>query len=301
MRGKSRGFASILAGCFLTLSLAPAGVRAEGQPAVQPGGEAEASAPSGSAAPAVATEKAASATDEAEAPPADDRRLLLRQADTLYRERGIRPGSEKLKQLIQLLESGLKRYTGDYDLMWRLARAYWWKADGLPNGEEKAKYGKKAMQYGDWARVKSPKTVEGHYYAALGVGAYSQAIGILSALTKGLEGKFNERLDKALAIDAKYECAGPMVTKGRYYFELPWPKYDGEKAIEWYQKAVAACPKSVRGWAYLAEVLEKEGEEARAKEALSRALAIDPKTAPDPAEARRGREYARKLQERWNE
>lgn len=255
----------------------------------------------GAAVPAAEPEAAAPAEEkapEAQAPEAGDLEATVRQADALYAKREATFAGPNIDQSIVLLEEAVKKHPGEFELLWRLARAYFWKSDGAPTSELKSSWGMKAMQYGDYARVRNPEDVRGHYFAALGVGSYSQGMGILSALTKGLEGKFNERLDKALAIDPKYDCGGPMNAKGRYYFELPWPKYKGKKSIEWLERSLAACPNSVRALYYLAETQLKEGEDAKAKANLQKAVSIDPASFEDPPEVRRARPWAQALLEK---
>ena len=110
-----------------------------------------------------------------------------------------------------------------------------------------------------------PAWVGGHYYAAAGIGIYSQAVGILKALGEGLESKFNERLDKAIEIDPRFQKEMPLIAKGRYYFELPWPKRNLGKSATWYRKALALDPNNLRATAWLAETLWSDGDVAGAR------------------------------------
>lgn len=129
--------------------------------------------------------------------------------------------------------------------------------------------------------------------AALGVGAYAQAVGILKALGDGLESKFNERLDKALQLDPDFLWGAPLLTKGRYYFELPWPKRDLAKSASFYEKALAKSPGNLRTWYFLAETLLKDGKARKARDAIEQVK--QGSTAYDPAEGRRVQELAKKL------
>ena len=76
----------------------------------------------------------------------------------------------------------------------------------------------------------NPSRVEGWFYASAGVGMYSLGISIVTALLDGMESKYIDRLKKAQAADPTYYDHGADVSWGRYWYELPWPKYDGEKS-----------------------------------------------------------------------
>src|SRR5215469_14357715 len=146
---------------------------------------------------------------------------------------------------------------------------------------------------GDRMVKAKPDWVGGNYYAAAGIGIYSQAVGILKALGEGLEAKFNERLDKAIQLDPRFQKEMPLIAKGRYFFELPWPKRNLGKSATWYRKALAVNPNNLRATAWLAETLWRDGDVAGAKAQLAKvAEAHDP---DDPAEEDRVKSIAKKI------
>ncbi len=116
---------------------------------------------------------------------------------------------------------------------------------------------------------------------------------LIAALRQGIEGKFLGHLNKAMAIDKKYDNAGPLNALGRFYFELPWPKYDGDKSIELLREAIALVPNDLRARVYLADTLLEEDEPAEAKKLLDEVLASRPGV--DPPEERRAQELAKAL------
>ncbi len=126
------------------------------------------------------------------------------------------------------------------------------------------------------------------------MGAYSEAVGILTAIGEGLESKYNERLDAALKMDPSYERGGPLLAKGRYYYELPWPKRDLKKSASFYQKVLTKHPEQLRAWLYLAETLLADGEERQAHEAILKVFqgSVD----YDPAEGHRVQGWAKRVQ-----
>lgn len=212
--------------------------------------------------------------------------------DTQYDQK--RGDTAEVKQLDEALKKAVEATPEDYEVLWRAARILNWRADGTTDAKVKKSLGKQVWELGDRARKVAPERVEGHYFAALGIGAYSEAVGILAALGEGLEGKYNERLDAALRIDAMYGRGGPLLAKGRYFYKLPWPKRDLKKSTSHYQKALARHPEQLRAWLYLAETLRAEGEEKKAHEAILEVTRGS--VGYDPAEGRRVQGWAKPVQ-----
>ena len=209
-----------------------------------------------------------------------------------------RDDPEAIKQTDAAISAGLKETPADYELLWRASRSRWFTADGVvePDRQKlKKQLGKEAWNYADRALKVKADGFEGHYYKALSVGAYSQAVGILTALSEGLEGQFVENLDFAIKANEAYDRAGPLRAKGRYYWELPWPKRDLGKSKELLDKAIKLSPEHTRSWLFLAETLLKDGKAKEAKEALTKAQTLSQDY--DPPEARRVLKWAKPLAE----
>ena len=212
------------------------------------------------------------------------------QLDALYSQRHDK---EKLKQLEKAVEDALSAHPEDFGVLWRASRFYYWQCDGQTSPAQKKALGQKSTDLGQKALAKNPERIEGHYFAAIGIGCYSQAIGVVTALRQGVEGKFNKWLDKAISLDAGYDNAGPLIAKGRYHFELPWPKRSYDKSAEVLKKAIAEKPHALRAHLYLAETLLADGEEQAAKDAVQKALSGA--ESYDVAEARRVKAWAKPL------
>jgi len=180
-----------------------------------------------------------------------------------------------------------------YEVLWRIARWYYWMADapGISD-EEKARLGKLTWDYGDRATRADPGRVEGWFYASTGVGMYSIGISIVKALLEGMEGKYLDRLKKAQSIDPTFYGYGAGVSWGRYYYELPWPKYDAEKSEQELRQALRQNPKNLRAKVFLAELYFKEDQPQEARKLLEEVLAATP-GAYDPPEERRAQTMAR--------
>lgn len=198
-----------------------------------------------------------------------------------------------IKATNEAITDALTANAQSYDILWRAARFRWWTADGMPNDTKRRGVAKAAWDYADRALRAKSDGFEGHYYKALSIGAYSQAVGVLTALSEGLEGQFNENLDFAIKQNGCFDRAGPYRAKGRYYFELPWPKRDLDKSKEMLEKAVKCSPEALRTQYFLADTLKKDGDDKKAKEAIDKAVNGD--GSYDPPEARRVKAWAKPL------
>mgnify|MGYP001589679408 CR=1 FL=1 len=216
---------------------------------------------------------------------------LLKASDVSYDQRD-QPG--KWDEAKAKIDEAEKLSPKDYGLLWRMSRALYWKSDGL-TGDEQMKLGKASWDYGEKAIAANLKGVEGYYYAALGMGNYSLGIGILKALSQGIEGKYRDRLGRAGQIDAKYDEGGIDTAWGRFYFKLPWPKYDEKKSEAHFKRALQTQPAHVRARVYYAELLLSEKRLPEAKKLVKEALAHQP-GAYDLPEEKRAQAWAKQLQ-----
>jgi tetratricopeptide (TPR) repeat protein len=223
-----------------------------------------------------------------------DVQALLAQADDAWKRRD-EPGA--LDEIRSRLARAEQAAPDDYGVLWRLAQLYFWLSDDPSSkDEEKSRLGKKSWDYGDRATRANPSGVEGWYFAAVGMGNYSLGIGVLKALGQGIEGKFKERLARAESIDPRYFSGGIFTAWGRFYFKLPWPKYNARKSELALQKAIRLNRDNVRGRVFLAELYEKEGHPDEARRLLQEAITRKPGSYDAPEE-RRSQQLARDLLE----
>ena len=228
----------------------------------------------------------------AAADPSAEVARLLGAVDAAWPSRD-EPG--KLDAILVDLKKAEALAPSDYDVLWRTARWYYWMADAPDIAdEEKARLGKTAWDYGDRATASNPNRVEGWFYASTGVGMYSIGISIIKALLDGMEGKYLDRLKKAESIDPSYYGYGAEVAWGRYWYELPWPKYDAEKSEAALRKALKQYPKNLRAKVFLAELYLKEDHAKEATKLLEDVIAASP-GAYDAPEERRVQAMARRV------
>jgi hypothetical protein len=194
-----------------------------------------------------------------------------------------------------LIADGLKAFPEDFEILWRAARFRWWVADGASEEKLKKQIAKEGWLYAERAVKARPDAVQGHYYVAVNIGAYSQAVGVLKALGEGLEGKFNDELERARKADAAFDRHGPINAKGRYWWELPWPKRDLAKSRTELKTVAEKHPEHLRAWFYLAETELKDGHAVEAKTYIDRVLTGS--ESYDPPEGRRIKRWAKPLAE----
>ena len=161
-----------------------------------------------------------------------------------------------------------------YDVAWRAARAAFWICDRTEDSATDLEFGQKGYQWGEKAMALKADGVEGHYYYACSLGEYSKGMSIVVALTKGLGNKYLAECNKAISLNGRFDHGGPYRALGRYYFEVPWPKYDAAKAEQNYRAASGVDGNFGRTWYYLAELYGKEGNTVKEKEALDKLAAI---------------------------
>lgn len=229
---------------------------------------------------------AAPAAPAAEAPP--DAAGFVARFDDLWK---TRDDEASIKATNDAIREGVKAFPSDYAILWRAARFRWWTADGLTDEKVKRSTAKEGWNYANRAVAANPAGAEGKYYVALNIGAYSQAVGILKALSEGLEGQFVENLDFAIKHNEAFDRFGGRTAKGRYHWELPWPKRDLKKSKDELQKSIDQHPEHLRNYLFLAETLLKDGDAKGAKVQIDKVVTGD--SAYDPPEARRIKRWAK--------
>jgi hypothetical protein len=208
---------------------------------------------------------------------ADD---FVAKLDAVYLEREARDADNAAT-----IEQALQAAPESYAVLWRAARWHCWRVESV-SGEEAKVEGETCWNLAKRAIAVQPGGVEGQYYAASGVGQYASHIGILKAISMGIEGVFNGYCDKAVQIDGAFLNGAPYLMKGRYWHELPWPKRDYGKSAEMLRKALAVQPQNVRAQIYLADTLVDDGDVAGAKAVIDAAAAHKPGVYDAPEERR---------------
>lgn len=224
-----------------------------------------------------------------------DTSFFMREGDALWEKRGV---LENAEVSIVSYRKALEADANSYEACWKIARAYSFLGDMLPETKEMRnrhkERGIEGMRYAKKALELNPEGVEGHYYYTLSLAQYSIGISIIKALAKGLGPKYEEHIGKALKINKMYDTAGSLRAVGRYWYKLPWPKRNMKKSIAYLEEAVVSAPTNIRGHIYLAESYLKAKEKERAKEQLQKALEIIPNLTIE-VDAKRWKKRAKEL------
>jgi len=206
----------------------------------------------------------------------------MAQADALYEQGGLDNLLKSAELYAQILESD----PGSYDAAWKASRSYreycnQSKENNVEGWQNICKqYGEKGMMYGEKAIALNPDRVEGNFWYGCSVGNYSDGVSILTALREGLKDKTQTSFEKSYEIDKTYSDGGPIKALGRYWYVLPWPMNDNEKALSYLKEFNQAYPGDPEGQVFLAEVLIDEGGDeniAQAKELLAQASVCEEK------------------------
>lgn len=214
---------------------------------------------------------------------------MLARLDALHARRDERAALDEARRIA---DAALARAPGDYGTLWRAARVVFTESDEpTRSSDDRSRLGKQAYDLAQRAIAANPNDVAGEYWAALSIGSYAEGMGVLRALTGGIEGKFKRPLERATALDVRYDDGNIPVVWAAYYLELPWPKRDRAEAAKQLQRALTINPANLRARLYQAQIAVAEDRGAEAK-ALLAAIAAAPVGKYDAPEERRVKKEA---------
>lgn len=214
----------------------------------------------------------------AEAP---DPRAALVEASRAWQRRD-RPGV--IEETLASLEVFRAANPDDYEVHWQIAR--FWHALSLRGDKPQAQTAFSGVTFAERATQLNPKGVEGWFWLASTLGSYAEKSGIVDAVRQGLAGRIEAAALKAVALNPGYDHGAPLVALGQYYYALPWPLQDVERARSYMERAVAAGPKYALNLYFLAEMEWSEGNHAAAKVLFERIIALGPSDGDPPATRR---------------
>lgn len=198
-------------------------------------------------------------------------------------------------ELERRLDVELKRRPGDASLWVEDCLLQVWLGDSATHRAVKKQLARQARGSAERALAIDPGDSAAHYCAAISVGQYALSVGVVSAIKEGLLGTFNRHIDFALAHDPDLRWGSPLLVKGRYYAEIPWPMRDLSASEALYQQVIARHPENLRVYLFRAQSLAQAGRHSEALESLKRAL--DAPVDYDPPEGRRVQALARMLKQ----
>ncbi len=203
---------------------------------------------------------------------------LLKKGDAIYRKAY---GNKKTWDAMYYYKEAVKLNPKSFEAQWRVARAFFWLTDNTDNKSKDKDLGWQGYAAALQAIRLNPKRVEGHYFAALCVGEYSKGLGIVTALRKGIEGKFKNHLNMSMKIKRCYDHGGADRAYGNLFHLLPWPKRDREKAMKHYKWSLRCRKDHPRTHYYMARCLAAAGKKDEAKKQIEKCLAVKRTAAKD--------------------
>ncbi len=184
----------------------------------------------------------------------EDVKAAVRDADGFYRTRQEQGNIEKA---LAVLRPAAAAHPESYDIQWRLARALFWLSETQKDSDVHRTLAEEGARAGDRAVAAKPDGTAGLYFGALCVGEIAHSVGVLTALTMGLEGRFREPMLKVEKVDPGIDNGGLYNGLGRYKYELPWPKRDLDASVKYLRRAIELTPADLRARVFLAETLAK--------------------------------------------
>ncbi len=210
----------------------------------------------------------------------EDAGSALQEAGRLW---GTRDAGNSAETAIKLLDRVHAAEPDHFEVCWNLSRFHYWLAAGATDKGVKAHHGKVGWDYAEKAKKLRPGAVDGYYWAAANIGAYSNGHGVVTALKEGLGDKFQQNAEKAAQINAAHDDAGPLRALGRFYFSLPWPLRDLEKSRDYLSRSLKIAPNSAINLYYLADLEQEEGNAAVARSLCQDVLALEPAAGDGPS------------------
>jgi hypothetical protein len=208
-------------------------------------------------------------------------------AETLARLDALHARRDEPVALVEerrLADAALAEAPTDYGALWRAARALFDESETPQlSDDQRSQLGQRAYDLAERAIAANPNDAAAQYWAALSIGRYAEKMGVLRALSNGIEGRFKRPLERATALDVSYDHGSVPVVWAAYYLELPWPKRDRDRAARELQRALAINPANLRARLYQARIAidEDHPDIARALLAMIAAAPVGRYDAPE--------------------
>lgn len=209
----------------------------------------------------------------------------VEQADEYYR---LRKDPAQVKKGIELAEAQIAKNAGDYEMLWRLARFYWFtgdKSEGkarLANFEKAKAYAEKAVEVND-------KDIDGQYWLAACIGSVGIEKGILNSLF--MVPSMKKALEKCISINPKHGRSHYLY--GRLLWQVPGIAGGNiKKAYEEIKLAVLYDPYDTSHWLAYGQIAAANKDYKPARDAFERVLGM-PDDPEDPISSQQDKEEAK--------
>jgi tetratricopeptide (TPR) repeat protein len=211
---------------------------------------------------------------------------LIRKADQL-------DAQEQSDAAIETLKQAEKISPTNSDVLIKLSQEYSDKIDAVKNRSEKLHYANLCLEYAKKAVRQAPDSSDAHVCLSI---AYGKMTDFVDSKTKMEYSKVvKSEAEKAVELNPKNDLA--LLILARWNFDMatlnPFlkgiaqalygqlPPASKEKAIEYFQRAIAAAPQRILHHGAYAEALESMGRTQEAKTEWSKVKQLKPTDAED--------------------
>jgi tetratricopeptide (TPR) repeat protein len=214
---------------------------------------------------------------------------VISEADRLF---GYGADQASERQALEILERALTSDPGDYQLLWRLARSYYYVGDGAPD-KERVSFFERGIDAGKRASRQNADGVEGHFWLAANWGGVCREKRGIAAF-KDVKYVRNE-MEMALKLNSSYEDGAAYTALGEIDRQLP-KLFGGsvKRAITTLEAGLKVAPDSTEIRFALAEAYLDSDRKNDARMQLEESLKL-PVSSTRAPESRRAQEKARAL------
>tara|TARA_Y100001970_G_scaffold133844_1_gene164916 strand:+ start:1191 stop:1934 length:744 start_codon:yes stop_codon:yes gene_type:complete len=186
-----------------------------------------------------------------------------------------------------------KNNKNDSEILWRLARSYFDLSDQTSDEKLQKKYIDQGLPFAKKALELNPDSAKSNHWYAVMFGRQGQLEGTKQKILNSYDMK--EYCLRAIGIDPNYD--GSLHVMGRWHYNianLSWferniarivyatpPTGSFKEAIEYFEKAITVNPKDIRHYLWLGKSLYAINDYAKAKEILTKSLALELNTDSD--------------------
>lgn len=199
---------------------------------------------------------------------------------------------ERDKQSLALAEKALAGESGNYQWLWRVARACYFVGDGADKND-KLRHFEHGIEIGQRATTQQPDAVEGHFWLAVNYGGAAELKGMFKALS--LVKKIRSEMEIVLRLNDRYQDGSAYHALGEIDRQLP-RLFGGnlQRSIQRLEQGAQVAPENIQIKFVLAEAYKDAGRKEDARRQLQEIMARQPN--PAHAKSERGtQEKARQL------
>jgi tetratricopeptide (TPR) repeat protein len=174
--------------------------------------------------------------------------------------------SERDKQSLAIAEKGLAGDGGNYQWLWRVARACYFVGDGAGR-DDKLRLFDRGIEVGQRAISLQPESVEAHFWLAVNYGGYAEQKGAFKALR--MVKKIRAEMEAVLRLNDRYHEASAYHALGEMDRQLPRIfGGDLQRAITRLEQGVKLAPDNMQMKFVLAQSYKDAGRKEDARRQL---------------------------------